>query len=594
MASRRFRPLSLLICGFGLSTLSCPAGELEAGNASTTFGKLGPPSPGTGPELTTLSRPSPSSLSGLGAPDAGAGEAGIAGALASPTVVPKRPAPPPVDELEGAQPGSWPEPTTEEMGVLERQIAARQAAAAVGPAPLVDPAVEEPPEVVAAEQAIESGRGLVAVARITHVYAKPSFEARKLGYLRAGAVVRRALRRAGTRGCPGGFFAIEPRGYVCVGDGASLDVHHPLAQIAGRRADRSAALPYIYGMTRGAPPPLYAKVPSPEVQSRVEGAAFKSSGSETPSDWAVPMVEVPPFLSQGGRGLFWRGAGGSDSAAQGESILGRAVGKSGFSFLSFFEEEGRRWGLTPDLEVVPLNRLRRIESSRFHGLALDAQTTLPVVFVRGSGQSLYQGNPLDTLVPERPLAHREALPITQRRLSRGGVEYLETRDGHWIRNSGLVRVDPPRNRPGWATPGRTWIEVSILQQSLVAYEGAVPVYVTLVSTGADGLGDPKETHSTVQGQFLIHTKHVTTTMSGDEVGDEFDLRDVPYVQYFTEGYALHAAYWHDGFGQPRSHGCINLSPIDARWLFQWTEPPVPPGWHGALSLTEGTLIDVHP
>jgi lipoprotein-anchoring transpeptidase ErfK/SrfK len=93
---------------------------------------------------------------------------------------------------------------------------------------------------------------------------------------------------------------------------------------------------------------------------------------------------------------------------------------------------------------------------------------------------------------------------------------------------------------------------------------------------------------------LIHTKHVTTTMSGDEVGDEFDLREVPYVQYFTEGYAFHAAYWHDSFGRPRSHGCINLSPIDAQWLFGWTDPPVPEDWHGALSLREGTLVHVHP
>jgi lipoprotein-anchoring transpeptidase ErfK/SrfK len=138
------------------------------------------------------------------------------------------------------------------------------------------------------------------------------------------------------------------------------------------------------------------------------------------------------------------------------------------------------------------------------------------------------------------------------------------------------------------------VDVSILRQVLVAYEGVRPVYATLVSTGVDGLGDPEKTHSTVRGRFLVHTKHVTANMSGDEVGDEFDLRDVPYVQYFTEGYALHAAYWHDAFGTPRSHGCINLSPLDARWLFEWTDPPVPKEWHGAMSLREGTLVSVHP
>jgi lipoprotein-anchoring transpeptidase ErfK/SrfK len=60
----------------------------------------------------------------------------------------------------------------------------------------------------------------------------------------------------------------------------------------------------------------------------------------------------------------------------------------------------------------------------------------------------------------------------------------------------------------------------------------------------------------------------------------FELRDVPWIQYFDAGFALHGAYWHDVFGIPRSHGCVNLSPIDARYVFNWTEPKVPEGWHG--------------
>ena len=75
----------------------------------------------------------------------------------------------------------------------------------------------------------------------------------------------------------------------------------------------------------------------------------------------------------------------------------------------------------------------------------------------------------------------------------------------------------------------------------------------------------------------------------------FELRDVPWIQYFAAGYALHGAYWHDVFGTPRSHGCINLAPIDARLVFQWTDPPVPTGWHGLNATKEfvqGTLVSV--
>jgi lipoprotein-anchoring transpeptidase ErfK/SrfK len=176
----------------------------------------------------------------------------------------------------------------------------------------------------------------------------------------------------------------------------------------------------------------------------------------------------------------------------------------------------------------------------------------------------------------------------------GGATLLETKHGTFVRADQVVRIDPAEKMPSWAVAEQKWIDVSILKQSLVAYEGTKPVYATLVSTGADGLGDPKETHSTIQGVFRIHTKHVSATMDGDDVGDEFDLRDVAFVQYFTEGYALHAAYWHDDFGTPRSHGCINLAPRDAAWLFEWTTPEVPKEWHAGLALRGGTIVYTHP
>jgi lipoprotein-anchoring transpeptidase ErfK/SrfK len=101
----------------------------------------------------------------------------------------------------------------------------------------------------------------------------------------------------------------------------------------------------------------------------------------------------------------------------------------------------------------------------------------------------------------------------------------------------------------------------------------------------------------VRGTFKVREKHVTTTMDSHEVDNKFELRDVPWVQYFEKGYALHAALWHDEFGKPRSHGCINMSPIDARKVFMWTDPPLPTDWHavyGSESTGEGTTVHIHP
>ena len=72
-------------------------------------------------------------------------------------------------------------------------------------------------------------------------------------------------------------------------------------------------------------------------------------------------------------------------------------------------------------------------------------------------------------------------------------------------------------------------------------------------------------------------------MDGDHAIDgPYSIEDVPYVMYFQLAFALHSAFWHNGFGRPRSHGCINLAPLDAKWLFEFAEPKLPRLWHGGL------------
>jgi len=432
---------------------------------------------------------------------------------------------------------------------------------------------------------------LVALARETLIYERPSFKARKIGYLRAGAQVRRDAEPAGHEGCKLGFYHIMPEGYVCVGATATLDPNHPVAQFSRVRPDRSAAMPYRYGRSLYPTPPFYTRLPSQPEQQREEAELASHLQAGTRAAWRdAPTDPTPPFLANGGQAPTPFGYAHEPN----QLTTGRAVADSSFALLAIYDHGGRRFGLTTDMSLLPLDRMKPVVASGFHGIALTGGVDLPIVFVRAHSALLYTGDPASGLSIARPLGYREALPITGRSRTLAGLTYLETTSGNWLRDENLVRVDRPSSKPGWAKPGRSWIHVSILKQTLIAYEGETPVYATLVSTGADALGDPKTTHSTPRGQFLIHTKHVTATMDSDEVGDEFDLRDVPYVQYFSEGFAFHAAYWHDTFGTPHSHGCVNLSPIDSRWLFHWTDPPVPQAWHGAMSLHGGTLVEISP
>ena len=104
------------------------------------------------------------------------------------------------------------------------------------------------------------------------------------------------------------------------------------------------------------------------------------------------------------------------------------------------------------------------------------------------------------------------------------------------------------------------------------------MYATLVSTG---LGE----HATPAGTFRIWVKLAEDDMDDlerEDVVENYAIQAVPWVQYFDGSIALHAAFWHEAFGRPRSHGCVNLAARDARWVFEFTGPALPPGWDAIL------------
>lgn len=84
-------------------------------------------------------------------------------------------------------------------------------------------------------------------------------------------------------------------------------------------------------------------------------------------------------------------------------------------------------------------------------------------------------------------------------------------------------------------------------------------------------------------------------MDGNATSGAYSIENVPWVMYFRDSFALHGAFWHSGLGAVRSHGCVNLSPDDARWLFHWTSPTLPDGWHAVFATERdpGTRVYVH-
>jgi lipoprotein-anchoring transpeptidase ErfK/SrfK len=137
--------------------------------------------------------------------------------------------------------------------------------------------------------------------------------------------------------------------------------------------------------------------------------------------------------------------------------------------------------------------------------------------------------------------------------------------------------------------------VRITHGYLVAYEGDVPVYATAVSPGIDGI-DPRR-HASPTGSYRVYVKAVSWDMADVDKSKEWMVAEVPWVGFYLDSYAVHGAWWHDDFGRPKSHGCINLPPADAREIFAWMDPPLPEGWYAVGAYyphVPGTVVQLTP
>ena len=479
---------------------------------------------------------------------------------------------------------------------------------------------------------VADGPKIAPLAMAVPVRSRPDRSSDVVGLLRVGARVSRSVQSVSARECPGGWYAIRPVGFVCSGVNVTTELNNPIARAISVEPDRSRPMPYHYGFLR-AIAPNYLKVPSRDEQFQYEmrlerhlrnwkkfelqwdtmdigandvpldgngfaiGATPKNSLCVSPNQrfggngdehipwWLVPQRQIPNL---------------SNFRAPPYAVIADRVKRhSGVALIGTFtaseQAQNRRFAITTDARLIPADKIKASSGSPFHGQDI-RDIGLPVAFVRSANAHFWFFN--NGRVSEgESLEQRQFIPLSGTVSEPRGRRMVQTRNGRWLDSADLWIAASPGTMPAWASKNVRWIDVGIINQVLILWEGQRPNYVTLVSTGRDGLGDPQQTRSTPQGTFRIYQKHVTATMDSELADEEFELRDVPWVMYFKGGYALHGAYWHDDFGRARSHGCVNLSPIDARFVFQWTGPQVPEHWHSvtaSVTFDEGTLVNIHP
>lgn len=500
--------------------------------------------------------------------------------------------------------------------------------------------------------------------------------ARRMGYLRNGAVVKAYEPPLENDECKDGWYELVEGGYVC-GKVATIDMTNPRVRLAPKQPDRDAGMPYRYGVNLVDGTPLYRRVLSVEDRKKYEPHLSPPKPDENSSDPSLPNDSSNSPNSEGESATPATPSGEGEKAEEpapaapaepeappprrttrdkdrerdrikdpfkdrdagrpqlkelkGRGVLVRKMARGFIVALDRdFKAAGTRWWRTTYGFAAPYDRLMiRNEATKYAGNWFTGEGAvvdlLPFPELAGAGDAGLE--PTLTVDAGAPLAgavafamvsglakleisedakgglkvgwgaslpRRSAVLLTGREATVSGVTYHQTSAGFWVRLAQLRLAQP--QIPSDVGPDERWIDVDLTRQQLVAFEGRRPVFATLISSGRRNPYDAERDFATPTGTFRVREKHVTTTMDGDVASDgPYSIEDVPWVMYYQGSYAIHGAFWHDSFGNVRSHGCVNLSPEDARTLFNWTEPQLPAGWHGVFSKDDssGSRVVVH-
>jgi hypothetical protein len=246
------------------------------------------------------------------------------------------------------------------------------------------------------------------------------------------------------------------------------------------------------------------------------------------------------------------------------------------------------FGLTTHGFWLPLRDLRPVVPPDFDGAEIDG--ALDVIWIITDDAPLYSApgkRPQGTKLPRLT----ELRTLEQRKI--GGDVWHRVGEDQWVRDRDVqapTHADPPEE----ILPGERWIDVELERQVLTAYQGERPIFATLVSTGRGAEGSelftPRGTHRV---WVKLHHSDMDN-LENLEARENYAIQSVPWVMYFERGYGLHGTFWHRAFGRVQSHGCVNLTPRDAKRLFDWTSPKLPAGWSAAFptDYEPGTIVRV--
>lgn len=234
---------------------------------------------------------------------------------------------------------------------------------------------------------------------------------------------------------------------------------------------------------------------------------------------------------------------------------------NGFNFMTALERQGEWVQINPG-EWMQVQNLTDSNSviSRFTGVFLPEEPleyTMAWLLVNLYPSKVPGGDPR-----ESNGLHYRYTPVTIFATGEvDGYRWYQIGAEMWVHQHHVSKIQPIERPDDVETD--LWVGIDLYEQNLIVYENGRPIFATLVSTGLDRW-------PTYEGTYHIYWRRTRDDMTWGTVGDDYYyLEDVPWTMYFDEGRALHGAYWHDGLGYRRSHGCVNMSITDAHWLYHY-------------------------
>jgi len=408
-----------------------------------------------------------------------------------------------------------------------------------------------------------------------------------VGWLRIGGSVRLGDETRRGPGCRA-WRRIHPTGWVCDDDDlevrdAPIPIEPPtesgweedqVEEAAARGAlvlppiARDEPLPYDYWYVREPTVPEYHRLPS-----RDEQRAAIAKAERYRELLEIDERRAARYLS-----------GQSEDGPRGTAVVSRYLDRGFYVASTGVELRAfRRFIRSTRGAFLKQAQLEERTGHDFRGVELSDDRPLPIAWTVRTARPMTRDEEgaFHDVEDAEPIERQTLLEqwTEQRNIDGRFYHVLETDEGERYLRSWFAAVARRIDRPEEIGEDEPWVHVDLEQQTLVMYRGDAPIYATLVSTGIDE-------HETPTGIFEIRRKHVTDTMSniGPDAGDDrYSIEDVPWTQYFEAGVALHTAFWHTRFGLPRSHGCVNMTPYDAHWIFSRTWPALPDGWHGVAT-----------